>query len=403
MSRPQNARARRNDPERELDPAQDPFSAEALHTLVARFGSPLFVIDAERLRAQYRTLAAALPKVTLYYAVKSLPHPDVLAVLRDAGACFDLATTGEVELMRALGIAPARCIHTHPVKREVDIRNALAYGVNRFVVDREEELEKLARLRHRPLSALIRVAFSGPDVLCDLSRKFGCRPEAVAGLIAYAAELGVPVEGLSFHAGSQARESALHARAVTQCLELMAEARGRGAALATLDIGGGFPVDYGEGALPIDEFCAPIRAALAQAPPDIRVIAEPGRYVSAPAAVAVASVMGCAERNGLWWYYLDDGIYGSYSGQMFDHVRYPVQALVADGPRRPSVLAGPTCDSLDLIAERTLLPPLATGDLVVGHMMGAYTYASASEFNLFPRPTVVTLDGGRRLVAERAR
>src|SRR4029077_5630608 len=115
-------------------------------------------------------------------------------------------------------------------------------------------------------------------------------------------------------------------------------------------------VDYVRAALPIEEFCAPIRTALARIPSDVRIIAEPGRYIAGPSAIAVASVMGRALRDGRWWYYLDDGLYGSYSGQMYDHAKYPVEALAAPGVTHPSVLAGPTCDSIDIISEVVDLP-----------------------------------------------
>ena len=131
-------------------------------------------------------------------------------------------------------------------------------------------------------------------------------------------------------------------------------------------------------------FCAPIRAALAKLPTRVRVIAEPGRYIAGPAAIGVATVMGRARREGHWWYYLDDGLYGSYSGQLYDHARYPVESLRQGEPLLPSVLAGPTCDSIDVIAENLMLPQLKAGDLIVGRAMGAYTWASASEFNFFP-------------------
>ncbi len=134
----------------------------------------------------------------------------------------------------------------------------------------------------------------------------------------------------------------------------------------------------------------------------MRVIAEPGRYIAAPAAVAASTVMGRALRDGRWWYYLDDGLYGSYSGQMFDHATYSIEALAPAGATYPSVLAGPTCDSIDVIKEEIELPELKQGDLVVGRVMGAYTWASASEFNLFPRATVLALDRGR-LLRERSR
>ncbi len=125
----------------------------------------------------------------------------------------------------------------------------------------------------------------------------------------------------------------------------------------------------------------------------MRIIAEPGRYIAGPAAIGVASVMGRAKREGHWWYYLDDGLYGSYSGQLYDHARYPVEPLRNGGEPLPSVLAGPTCDSIDVIAENLMLPELKEGDLIVGRALGAYTRASAGEFNLFPNATVVAVNG----------
>ena len=385
----------------ELDPAVDPFAHESLQHLVARYGSPLFVIDVERVRGQYRRLAAALPGVDLYYALKPLPHSSVINALHAEGAFFDLATNGEVELVRRLKVAPERCIHTHPIKRDSDIRTALAYGVDRFVIDNPDELRKFAKYRNRS-SLLIRVAFSSPEARCDLSRKFGCEPEAVAGLFQLAAELRIKIDGLSFHVGSQAAGPAMFVEAIARCSDLMRLAAPLGHTPGILDIGGGFPVDYMQSCMPIEEFCAPIRAALKQLPPSMRIIAEPGRYIAAPAAVSVTSVMGRAQRDGRWWYYLDDGLYGSYSGQVYDHATYPVEALVPAGSTYPSVLAGPTCDSIDVINEHLELPKLDVGDLVVGRAMGAYTWASASEFNFFPRATVLALDGGR-LLADRGR
>ena len=138
-------------------------------------------------------------------------------------------------------------------------------------------------------------------------------------------------------------------------------------------------------------WCAPIRAALDTLPANVEVIAEPGRFLVAPAVTGVFSVVGQAVRDDGRWYYLDDGVYGSFSGQLFDHCRYPLEAL-ADGPASPATLAGPTCDSIDVIAEQIPLPVLSIGDLVVGRMMGAYTAASATDFNALPRATLVAVN-----------
>jgi ornithine decarboxylase len=380
----------------------DPFERAHIERLTAEFGSPLMILDCDRVRQQYHLLQAALPGVDLHYALKPLPHPAVVAALRDEGAWFDLATTGEIDVVRAQDLGPERCIHTHPIKRDSDIRDALDFGIDTFVVDNADEIAKFAKYRDRA-RLLVRVAFRSPDAVCDLSRKFGCDPRDALEVLEIARRRGIRVRGFSFHVGSQAVDSAKHVEAVRACIGLIKAARERQLAdIDTLDIGGGFPVDYLEPVQPIEEFCVPIRAALADLPADIRVIAEPGRYICAPAAIAVATVIGRAQRDGRWWYYLDDGLYGSYSGQLFDHSRFPVNALRPEGKRLPSVLAGPTCDSIDVIGENLMLPELKVGDVVVGRAMGAYTWASATDFNFFARARVVSVnqfpgDAGRVL------
>jgi ornithine decarboxylase len=370
----------------------DPFEPAEIRRLVREFGSPLLILDCERVRSQYRRLRKALPHVDLHYALKPMPHPAVVRTVIEEGGFLDLATSGEVQLAAQLKVDPARCIHTHPIKRAADIANALDFGVRTFTADNPDEVRKFARSPDG-VGLLLRVSFRSPGAVCDLSRKFGCDPEALLPLARQAAELGVGVRGLSFHVGSQTPDATKHVEALEACARLMAAARReRLGAFDTLDIGGGFPIDYAQRVQDISRFCAPLRAALAKLPKRVRVIAEPGRYIVGPAAIAVASVMGRAQREGRWWYYLDDGLYGSYSGQLFDHARYPVVALREGGELLPAVLAGPTCDSIDVIAENLMLPKLKAGDLLVGGAMGAYTWASATEFNFFPRATVVAVN-----------
>jgi len=372
--------------------AIDPFQPGEIRRLVREFGSPLLIVDCARVRAQYRRLRQALPGVDLHYALKPLPHAAVVRIIVEQGGWLDLATTGEVQLLQGLGVDPKRCIHSHPIKRPRDIRNALEFGVRTFVADNPDEIRKFKAYGERA-ALLLRVSFRNPGAVCDLSRKFGCDPEDALALAQLAASIGVDVQGFSFHVGSQAADALKHVEAIEACTQLLAAARrARLGTLDTLDIGGGFPIDYLQHAVDIRRFCAPIRAALARLPKRVRVIAEPGRYIAGPAAIGVATVMGRARREGHWWYYLDDGLYGSYSGQLYDHARYPVESLRQGEPRLPSVLAGPTCDSIDVIAENLMLPELKAGDLVVGRAMWAYPWASASEFNFFPKATVVAVN-----------
>lgn len=377
--------------ERRDEPSPE-TEAERIRRLVALHGAPLLILDCEAVRRQYHALQAALPGVDLYYACKPLPHAAVVATLRDEGGFFDLATNGEVDLVREQGVDPERCIHTHPIKRDGDIAYALEYGCRTFVVDNPDELRKFVKYREQA-ELLLRVSFRSPDAIVDLSKKFGCTAEAAPGLLALAAELGIRIKGLSFHVGSQALDPRKHVEAIESCANIIANAKAAGLPeLTVLDLGGGYPVEYCEDVLPIGEFCRPIRAALAKLPQGLRIIAEPGRFIAAPAMTAVASVMGKAQREGRWWYYLDDGVYGSYSGQIYDHAKYPVDCLDWSGERHPSVLTGPTCDSIDVIDDNILLPELEIGDLIVGRMMGAYTWASATEFNFFRKPTIVVIN-----------
>jgi ornithine decarboxylase len=370
----------------------DPFEPAEVRRLVREFGSPLLILDCERVRAQWRALSRALPRVDLHYALKPMPHPALVQAVIAEGGFLDLATTGEVQLVERLGVAPERCIHTHPIKRPQDIANALQFGVRTFVADNADEVRKFARLGGQ-VQLLLRVSFRAPGAVCDLSRKFGCDPEDVLPLARLAAGLRIGVRGLSFHVGSQTASATKHVEALEVCARLLAAARREKlGSLDTIDIGGGFPIDYAQRVPDIRRFCAPLRTAIAKLPRRVRVIAEPGRYIAGPAAIGVATVMGRARREGHWWYYLDDGLYGSYSGQLFDHARYPVEALRVGTERLPSVLAGPTCDSIDVIAENLMLPPLKVGDLIIGRAMGAYTWASASEFNFFPKATVVAVN-----------
>lgn len=376
-----------------------------LRAQAAEHGTPVLLLDCRRVRANYRRLAAALPGVALHYAIKALPHPAVIATLAAENGRFDIATSGEIALLREQQVDPKRTLHTHPIKRERDIRDALAYGCRTFVVDNADELRKFVPFRDRA-RLLLRVAFRSPDARVDLAKKFGCAVAEVPFLLALAQQLGVRVSGLSFHVGSQCASPAAYVEAIEICAGLIETSRAASRSqpgrprLNVLDIGGGFPVEYGPeggdvaGTSGIESFCAPIRRALAALPAGVRVIAEPGRYLVADAMVSIASVIGRARRADRRWYYLDDGIYGSFSSMLSEGARYPLWALPAAGPAGagrcwPSVLAGPTCDSVDVIAQDILLPELALGDLVVARMMGAYTAACASEFNSIPKTGVV--------------
>lgn len=360
--------------------------------LVEVHGSPLLVLDCAVLRERYRALKAALPGVGLFYAIKSLPAIPVLLVLQAEGASFDIATTGEIQLMKSVGADAKKSIHTHPIKRDRDIRDALEFGCTTFVVDNLDELYKFRAFTGQA-RLLLRVSFRAKQVNSDLSRKFGCAPRNIPMMLSEASKLGVEIIGLSFHVGSQAMDSDAHVEAIRECQVYFGNSELEGAEhLRILDIGGGFPADYAGTGIDLMEYCRPIMQALASYPKHVRIIAEPGRVLSAPSISAISTVVGRAERQNATWYYIDDGVYGSYSGQIFDHALYPLTVFSDSKETAMAVLAGPTCDSIDVVMEGGELPTLEMGDLVVGRVMGAYTLATASEFNSLPIPKLVTLN-----------
>ena len=368
------------------------FDRASLKELVAQHETPFLVLDLEEVEYQYLALQAALPGVKLFYAVKSLSHPSLIKRLKKLGSQFDLATTGEVDLVKGLGVQGEQCIHTHPIKKDKDIKAALEFGCHRFVVDNPAEVLKFIPYKDQ-VELLVRVSFRSQDAVVDLSRKFGCALEELPGLVNLAIENDLTVSGLSFHVGSQSLSPMAQVNAIKASIYAMNEMAH--VHWKWLDIGGSFPVSYQGPVTPIDDFCAPLMDALKELPEGIEVFAEPGRFISAPAMIEVMTIMGKAKRGARIWYYLDDGVYGALSGQMYDHAKYPISPLKPVDPMGtfyPSVLAGPTCDSVDVVDEDIELPELQVGDIMVARQMGAYTIASATEFNYYPKPKVVVVE-----------
>ena len=368
-------------------------ASEKIATLAEQYGSPLLLLDCDIIRKRYTNLAAALPNTDLFYAIKSQPHPTVLETLAELGCGFDIATSGEISLLRDIELSPRNTIHTHPIKKESEILDALRYGCTTFVVDNIYEIEKFIPFRNR-VRLLIRISFPNPGCPVDLSSKFGCPPEQAMLLINRAEKLGINIKGLSFHAGSQCGNPDNHVYAINRCNEIIQQAQTEsGKLLSVLDIGGGFPADYSE-QIDISRFCQPINEVLQQLPDHIQVIAEPGRYISAAAMTSISRIVGKARRNDKTWYYIDDGVYGSFSGMIYDHAQYPL-TVYSDIPElEEAVIAGPTCDSIDVIAKDILLPPLNIGDLIIGEQMGAYTSASTTDFNLVKRAEFIVINRG---------
>ena len=368
------------------------FDRASLEELVEKHETPFMVLDLSEIDYQYKSLQAALPGVKIFYALKSLSHPELLKRLKSLGSYFDLATIGEIDLVESLGIKGSQCLHSHPIKKDKEIKRALEFGCNRMVVDNIEEMKKFIPYADQ-VELIIRVGFRSKQAVVDLSRKFGCALEELPILVNLAKDNGIDVVGLSFHVGSQSLSSMTQANAIRSSIAAMKLMNGVN--WKFLDIGGSFPISYQEEVLSISDFCAPVMEALSELPEDIEVFAEPGRFISAPSMIEVVSIVGKAKRGAKIWYYLDDGVYGGFSGQMYDHAIYPLAPLKPFDPTgefHSSVLAGPTCDSIDVVAEDIELPEMFIGDVLVSKKMGAYTIVSATEFNYYPKPKIVVVE-----------
>jgi len=361
--------------------------------LVSQHGTPTLFLSESRTREVYRNLAAALPGVDLYYAVKSNALPQLISILEsESNSFFDVCTNGEIDIVKGCGVVPERCLHTHPIKRDSDIRYALDFGIKLFVCDNEDELLKFIPYKEKA-QILIRMSIQNPGCLVNLSQKFGAAPEKTYDLIKKAHDMGLCVKGISFHAGSQNENPMKYIEALDYCRDVCGKAALAGIDLEIIDIGGGFPISYLTQVLPISSFCQPIVEYISRYFTNYRIIAEPGRVLSGPTMTLAAKVVGRSLRNGgVWWYYLDEGIYGSFSGKMFDHADYPMFLARPGEERFNSVLAGPTCDSIDVLYENISLPLLEIGDILVFESMGAYTVASASNFNGFPKAKIVVIE-----------
>lgn len=357
--------------------------------LVKVHGTPTLFLSGDKLRECYRALKVALPGVRLYYAVKSNSTPQIISILSEEGSFFDVCTNGEIDIVKGCNVSAERCIHTHPIKRDSDIKYAIEYGITTYVADNEYELYKLVPYRDK-IRLLIRMSIQNPGCLVNLSHKFGVAPEKTWQLICKAKELGLNVVGICFHAGSQNENPLKYIEALEYCRDIYRKAALHGMIFDTIDIGGGFPISYLSSVIPLVQFCQPINEYLDRYFSNYNIIAEPGRVISGPSMVLATSVIGKAFRNGVWWYYLDEGMYGSFSGRIYDHADYPMW-VDKEGERYTSVLAGPTCDSIDVIYENISLPLLEIGDLLIFRCMGAYTTASASNFNGYPKAKIVLI------------
>jgi len=369
---------------------------KTLLQLAKMHSTPLVVVDHQVLRENYAQFRQHLPRVQVYYAVKANSDPAIVQTFYDTGASFDVASVAEFLIVHEkIQHLPApqrqdfiwdRIIYANPIKAIETLKQLDQYKP--LVTDNHQEVLKIARYApHSGLVLRLRVPNTGSMV--ELSSKFGALPGEAVDLIAFAHNNKLEVEGLSFHVGSQCTNVQNYSQALHLAAGIFSEARMRGFDLKLLDIGGGFPAHYDDTVPAFKSLAETINAEIDRLFPEpIEILAEPGRFLVASAATAVDQIIGKAVRGGKLCYYLDDGVYHTYSGVIFDHCQYHLKSF-REGPTQLCSVFGPTCDALDTISLAEQLPDMELGELVYSENMGAYCAASSTFFNGFPPAKVV--------------
>jgi ornithine decarboxylase len=369
-----------------------------LKSLAEEHGTPLFVVDHDVVRQNYAEFKRHLPRVQAYYAVKANPDPAIVKTLYDSGASFDVASFPEFLIVhpQIQKLSPKarqdfiwdKIIYANPIKDNETLKKLDPFKPL-VTYDNIEEINKMRKYSpHAGLVLRIRVPNTGSMV--ELSSKFGAAPGEAVDLIEAALEAGFVVEGLSFHVGSQATNFENYIQALNISAEVFKEIRMRGhRGMNLLDIGGGFPAPYDRKVKPFSALAKMLNAEINRLfPKDIEILAEPGRFMVATAATLIVKIIGKAIRDLKLCYYVDDGIYGTFSGILFDHCQYHLESFKKGGKEICSVF-GPTCDALDTISQAEHLPDLKLGEFLFSRNIGAYTNASATNFNGFPQAKVV--------------
>ena len=369
-----------------------------LQKLARKHGTPLFVIDHDELRKNYRAFRRHLPRVQVYFAVKANSDPAIVRTLFKEGASFDVASMPEFMIVHE------NIKHLSAKKRQDWIWDKIIYAnptkptetlakLNRYkplvTFDNREEIYKIKQ--HAPNAGLaLRLKVPNSGAMVELSSKFGATPGEAVDLILEADKHGLVVEGISFHVGSQTTNFENYVQGLSLTAAIFKEAQDRGyTKMNLLDIGGGFPAPYDATVKPLKDLAKIINSEIDRLfPKNIQVLAEPGRFLVASAGYAVSKIIGKAVRDGKTSYYINDGVYHTYSGIIFDHCNYPIRSF-KKGPTSLCSVFGPTCDALDVISMAENLPNLERDDFVYSTNIGAYSHASATNFNGFPPAKVV--------------
>jgi ornithine decarboxylase len=373
---------------------------ERIEELVAEHGTPLYVVSRSKLEENYRRLNDNLPAVKFYYAVKANPHKGILDLLHKSGAGFDVASKGEIDAAVESGADPREdLIFADTVKDPKHIAHAHAIGLDDFTYDNASEITQLAR--HAPGARVhLRLMVSNEGSVAHLSKKFGAPVDEAIPLLLAARDAGLNPCGISFHVGSQCLDVQRWFDALDLVRGIFDNAAKVGLDLEIIDIGGGFPVSYGpEEKVDVADMCRAVDAYYRKLfGEDIQLVAEPGRAIVGDAMILITKVISESVRGGHNWLYFDDGTYGSFMEVLLYQMKFPLRTNTT-GPLTDYVLAGPTCDCIDVFSRdpqgevcTERLPEMHLDDLLIAGSMGAYTFSESTRFNGFEPPKFVYTD-----------
>ena len=353
------------------------------------YSRPFLLVDSNIIRNKTRRFKIAMPRVKPHYAVKANPHPRVLKTLIEEGVRFEIASISELDLLINLNVSPKEIYYSNPMKSKNYIEYAASKGVEWYVLDSIEELRKIVSIKP---DAKMYLRIDTPNIGSDwpLAGKFGTHLSEIKEIISEAAKLKADLAGVTFHVGSQCRNPQNWRVGIERAKKVFINMRRAGLNPRLLNIGGGYPVRHIKPIPSIEIIGEIVNTAIADLPEDIYIMAEPGRYLVSDSAYFVCRVVGTTTRKGKRWMYWDAGIFGGMI-EVTEGLRYEI-LTDRKGPCIPWDIAGPTCDSVDILMREEMLPSdIQEGDFVYIPNAGAYTTAYACNFNGFPLPDVVVL------------
>ena len=355
-----------------------------------KYEKPFVILDTAIVREKARRFRAAMPRVRPHYAIKANPDPRVIEALRQEGAGCEIASSAELDLLTGLGVPAAELYYSNPMKSRQAIAHASAQGVEWFATDSVDELRRIHEIK---ADAKMYVRISTPNIGSDwpLAGKFGAGAVEIREIVATAARLGVDLAGVTFHVGSQCRNPENWRVGIERARGVFDAMLKAGLKPRLLDIGGGFPVRHVKPIPSIEVIGEVVNDALQAFSDEVRVIAEPGRYLVSDAGYFVCRVVGTTTRGGKRWMHWDAGLFGGVL-ETTGGVKYKIRSD-RSGPDVPWHVAGPTCDSVDVVLRDEPFPSdLREGDFIYIRNGAAYTNAYACEFNGFPVPEVRILE-----------